>query len=226
MELRNQLKKYRIKHEWTQKELAEKVNVSDKTISSWETGRTYPDVAMLITLSELFDITLDEFMRGDAKMIKRIDADLKLKKVYRYALIATITIFLGTIIFLNTYQYKNQWIDRFNPFMEMKIGYATLPTNVTYNGGKEYEESSKELQIPDPYKDIWVIDDPFGEGTRLDFKGGQSPEGKNYALVQHKGLYVRRISFVSWDSIPGMYRDIMHKEYEEAPSAEDEPTHH
>ncbi|MFD1901281.1 helix-turn-helix domain-containing protein [Enterococcus termitis] len=62
------------------KDLAEKVNVSDKTISSWETGRTYPDIAMLIQLSELFDLTLDEFMKGDAKMIKKMDVDLKLKK--------------------------------------------------------------------------------------------------------------------------------------------------
>ncbi|WP_277989632.1 hypothetical protein [Candidatus Enterococcus ikei] len=32
------------------------------------------------------------------------------------------------------------------------------------NGGKEYQ-NSEELQIPDPYEDIWVLDDPFGEGS-------------------------------------------------------------
>ncbi|MGX7201610.1 XRE family transcriptional regulator [Enterococcus plantarum] len=217
MELKTQLKKYRSINEWTQKDLAEKLNVSDKTISSWETGRTYPDVHMLITLSELFGITLDEFLRGDSKMVKRIDTDLKLKKVYKYGLITTGIVLLVGVIFLNVYQYKNQWVDRFNPFMEMKIGYATLPTKVTYNGGKEYEESKDGLQFPDPYKDIWVLDDPFGEGSKLTFSGGQAPEGKNYALVQHKGIYVRRISFVSWESIPGMYRDIMSKEYEKIP---------
>ena len=52
----------------------------------------------------------------------------------------------------------------------------------------------------------------------LDFQGGQAPEGKNYALVQHKGNYVRRISFISWKSIPGVYRDIMSKDYFEVPS--------
>ncbi|MFD1901282.1 hypothetical protein GQR36_17055 [Enterococcus termitis] len=79
---------------------------------------------------------------------------------------------------MNVYQYKNQWVDRFNPFIEMKIGYATLPTAVTYNGGKEYDESSEAPQYPDPYKDIWVLDDPFGESHKLTFSGGQAPEGK------------------------------------------------
>ena len=101
--------------------------------------------------------------------------------------------------------------------MEMKIGYATLPTSVTYNDGKKYKEDGKKEQYPDPYKNIWVADDPFGEGMLLDFQGGQAPEGKNYALVQHKGTYVRRISFISWKSIPGVYRDIMSKDYFEVP---------
>ncbi|OJG99554.1 XRE family transcriptional regulator [Enterococcus termitis] len=217
VELKTQLKKYRTRNEWTQKDLAEKVNVSDKTISSWETGRTYPDIAMLIQLSELFDLTLDEFMKGDAKMIKKMDVDLKLKKVYKYGLIILLVLLVSGGIFLNVYQYKNQWVDRFNPFIEMKIGYATLPTAVTYNGGKEYDESSEAPQYPDPYKDIWVLDDPFGESHKLTFSGGQAPEGKNYALVQHKGSYVRRMSFVSWESIPGMYRDIMNQEYVKIP---------
>ena len=41
MELSEQLKKYRKQSNLTQRELALKLNVSDKTISSWETGRTY-----------------------------------------------------------------------------------------------------------------------------------------------------------------------------------------
>lgn len=72
MELSVQLKSCRNKNGWTQKDLAEKLNVSDKTISSWETGRTYTDISMLLNLSELFNISLDEFMRGDSKMIKKL----------------------------------------------------------------------------------------------------------------------------------------------------------
>lgn len=218
MDIGEQIKEHRKHGGWTQKELAERLNVSDKTISSWETGRTYPELTLLVELSELFNVSLDSLLRGDVKVVKKIDKDVRLKKVYRTILIGMILALFGGMIFLTQYQNQNQWVDRFNPFMKMNIGYATLPTSVTYNGGKKYREDGKAPQFPDPYKNIWVADDPFGEGMLLDFQGGQAPEGKNYALVQHKGTYVKRISFISWKSIPGVYRDIMSEEYYEVPS--------
>ena len=218
MDIGEQIKEHRKHGGWTQKELAERLNVSDKTISSWETGRTYPELTLLVELSELFNVSVDSVLGGGVKVVKKIDKDVRLKKVYRTILIGMILVLFGGIIFLTQYQNQNQWVDRLNPFMKMNIGYATLPTSVTYNGGKKYREDGKAPQFPDPYKNIWVADDPFGEGMLLDFQGGQAPEGKNYALVQHKGTYVKRISFISWKSIPGVYRDIMSEEYYEVPS--------
>ncbi|AQP54046.1 XRE family transcriptional regulator [Vagococcus penaei] len=216
MEISKRIKEFRQSNQLTQKELGEQLNVSDKTISSWETGRTYPDVSMIIKLSDIFDISLDEFLRGDVKIVEKIDKDLRQKKIYKYGLVIGSLLVLTGIIFLNTYQYKNQLVDRFNPFMKMEIGYATLPKKVTYNGGEKYSLKKREeniAQFPDPYKNIRVVNDPFGDTSLLTFEGGQSPEGKNYAMVQHKGLYVRRISFVSWESIPGVIRDNMSKDY-------------
>lgn len=221
MEIGEQIKERRKQLGWTQKEIAEKINVSDKTVSSWETGRTYPELSLLVELSDLFNISMDELLKGDVEVVKRIDKDVKLKRIYKYVLIATFMIIFAGGLFLTQYQNQNQWVDRFNPFMKMEVGYATLPLTVSYNGGKKYQEDGKKLQYPDPYENIWVADDPFGEGMILDFQGGQSPEGKNYALVQHKGTYVRRISFISWESIPGVYRDIMSKEYYEVPPMEE-----
>lgn len=197
----------------TQKELGDLLNVSDKTISSWENGRTYPDIALIIKLSELFNISLDTFLKEDTTMIKKIDRDLQFKVVYKYLLLGGILLIGGLFLFLSTYQYKNQWVDRFNPLMKMDIGYATLPETVTYNGGKQYDETSEKTQIADPYTDIYVTETPFGGGTRLSFVGGQSPAGKNYAIVQHKGLYVKRMTFISWKAIPELYRNTMQKEY-------------
>ena len=220
MEISKQIKEYRIHTKMTQKELGEILNVSDKTISSWENGRTYPDISLIVQLSDLFNLSLDTFLREDKKMMKKIDKDLKFKKIYKYLLIGGILIVGGLMLFLNVYQYKNQWIDRFNPFMKMEIGYATLPETVTYNGGKQYDENSKKSQVPDPYTDIFVTETPFGGGTRLSFLGGQSPEGKNYAIVQHKGLYVKKMSFISWSAIPEIYRNAMQKEYIKIPDAD------
>ncbi len=48
----------------TQKQLAEKINVTDKAVSRWETGKGYPDVTSLIALSEFFDISINELLAG------------------------------------------------------------------------------------------------------------------------------------------------------------------
>lgn len=51
----------------TQAELAEKIGVSNKTISKWENGETYPETTQLIAISNLFEITIDELLKGKIK---------------------------------------------------------------------------------------------------------------------------------------------------------------
>ncbi|MBR3817125.1 MAG: helix-turn-helix transcriptional regulator [Clostridia bacterium] len=48
----------------TQKQLAQKINVTDKAVSRWETGRGYPDVTSLTALSEFFGISVNELLAG------------------------------------------------------------------------------------------------------------------------------------------------------------------
>lgn len=48
----------------TQAELAEKINITDKAISKWENGESFPETAQLITLSNLFDISIDSLLKG------------------------------------------------------------------------------------------------------------------------------------------------------------------
>lgn len=48
----------------TQKQLAEKINVSDKAISRWETGKGFPDVNSLVALSEFFGVSVNELLAG------------------------------------------------------------------------------------------------------------------------------------------------------------------
>lgn len=215
------LKECRIQNTMTQKELADYLHVSDKTISSWENGRTHPDISMLVMISDFFNISLDNLFRKDTTMIKKIDSNIKMKKVYQKILIFLVILSLGFIVFFNTFKYKNAMIDRFNPFLEYQIGYATIPENVTYNDGSPYQEpnvnilSSKETaQYPDPYKNIFVMDTPFGEGNYLTFRGGKAPDQKNYVMVLHKGSYVKKIQFLDWESIPKLYQNNMSKTFD------------
>ena len=52
-------------HGYTQQEVAEKLGVSNKTVSSWETGASCPDIALLPAIAELFGVTCDELLRGE-----------------------------------------------------------------------------------------------------------------------------------------------------------------
>lgn len=49
----------------TQKELADQICVSDKTISKWENGNSAPDVSMLISLCDALDVTANELLTGE-----------------------------------------------------------------------------------------------------------------------------------------------------------------
>lgn len=48
----------------TQKELGEKLNITDKAISKWERGLSYPDICMLESLAEALDVTIVELLNG------------------------------------------------------------------------------------------------------------------------------------------------------------------
>lgn len=55
----------RKEHILTQKELANKIGVSDKTISKWENGRGLPEVSIMHTLCETLDISINELLSGE-----------------------------------------------------------------------------------------------------------------------------------------------------------------
>lgn len=69
MNFAQKIKSYRNDNKWTQQEVAERLNVSRKTISSWETNRSYPDIFMLVQISDLYQVSLDNLLREDRKMI-------------------------------------------------------------------------------------------------------------------------------------------------------------
>ena len=80
MELSKQIKKYRLEANLSQDELAEKIFVSRQTISNWENDKSYPDVKSLLLISEVFQISLDNLIKGDvARMRKEIDEQERLR---------------------------------------------------------------------------------------------------------------------------------------------------
>ena len=70
MELGKQIRKYRNDLSLSQDELAEKVFVSRQTISNWENDKSYPDVKSLCLLSEIFQVSLDQLIKGDVEKMR------------------------------------------------------------------------------------------------------------------------------------------------------------
>ena len=58
---------------YTQKELAQKLFLSDKAVSKWERGISLPDISLLIPLSDILDVTVTELLEG-----KRMETDSSL----------------------------------------------------------------------------------------------------------------------------------------------------
>ena len=61
--------------QWTQKELASRLFISDKAVSKWERGLSMPNVSMLIPMAEIFGVTVTELLRGE-----RLEADSALNR--------------------------------------------------------------------------------------------------------------------------------------------------
>ena len=57
--------KLRKEKNMTQKQVADLLNISDKTVSKWERGLGCPDVSILTELSKIFDINIEKILLGD-----------------------------------------------------------------------------------------------------------------------------------------------------------------
>ena len=64
MSVGENIKTYREKNGLSQPQLAEKLNISFKTISSWELNRTEPNIGMLIRISEIFNVCVDDLIEN------------------------------------------------------------------------------------------------------------------------------------------------------------------
>ena len=74
---------------WTQSQLAEKLEITDKAVSKWETGRSMPDLSLFLPLCTLLEVTLNELFAGECI------AEEKLKEKADEILMDVITNWLG-----------------------------------------------------------------------------------------------------------------------------------
>lgn len=76
------IKELREKNKLTQLELAERLNVSDKTVSKWETAKGYPDITLLEPIAKVFGISVTELLSGNAINNMNVSANMLRSKFY------------------------------------------------------------------------------------------------------------------------------------------------
>ena len=76
------IKQLREKNKMTQLQLAEKLGVSDKTVSKWETAKGYPDITLLEPIAEAFRISVTELISGNTIHNENISANMLRSKFY------------------------------------------------------------------------------------------------------------------------------------------------
>ena len=76
------IKELREKQHLTQVELADKLGVSDKTISKWETAKGYPDISLLETLAKVLGVSVTELFTGNLVSNVNISGNMMRSKFY------------------------------------------------------------------------------------------------------------------------------------------------
>jgi DNA-binding XRE family transcriptional regulator/desulfoferrodoxin (superoxide reductase-like protein) len=76
------IRELREKNKMTQVQLAEKIGVSDKTVSKWETAKGYPDITLLEPIAEVFKISVTELISGNTVHNANVSANMLRSKFY------------------------------------------------------------------------------------------------------------------------------------------------
>lgn len=144
----------------TQEALAKRLNVSRSTISSWEVGRNYPDLEMIVKISDVLLISLDNLLREDEKMVKMLDKKIKNNKKYKWV-IGVLMILIIVPIGLETHYRKNnqhylenvsRWEKDAMPRSEGMYSYKE--NGITYS---TYIFDKRAILLPILDKKPWLI---------------------------------------------------------------------
>lgn len=93
----------------TQEEFGDIFYVTRQTVSNWETEKNYPDLKILVDISDHFQISLDQLLKEDPDMIERIDRERFLGKLKREKKIIDFLTGAGTGLVIGCLYSPDSW---------------------------------------------------------------------------------------------------------------------
>ena len=187
IDIGSKIKTLRLSKSMTQEQLAKALHVSAQAVSKWENGKSYPDIHSLLLLSALFDVSLDQLIKGDLETMKQEVNAAEVKAMNRDAIIYTVL--LAATIILPVPLIK--WFDL----------YGFIPELLLWGSAMYFAllERIKKANNVQSYREILA----FSEGKRLDeieqkVEAGKRPYQKVLLALLTAGITLLVGMVLSW----------------------------
>ena len=168
------IKELRRKHNLKQDELGEKLFISRKSISKWETGRACPSVDMMKRMSKVFGITVDDLVAGEViseppnEEIERKSFDIKNYKIAGIVLLIIVSVLIVSMYFSNHmfspaykiyYEDENFFINDGLLVLDEEESYLSFGSTSTYIDSVDISKMKCILYVKndDEIKELQVI---------------------------------------------------------------------
>lgn len=188
IDIGSKIKTLRLSKSMTQEQLAKALHVSAQTVSKWENGKSYPDIHSLLLLSALFDVSLDQLIKGDLETMKQEVNAADVRAMNRdgiiYAILLAATIILPV------------------PLIKWFGLYGLIPELLLWGSAMYFAlrlERIKKANNVQSYKEILA----FSEGKRLDeieqkVEAGKRPYQKLLLVLLTAGITLLVGMVLSW----------------------------
>ena len=188
IDIGSKIKTLRLSKSMTQEQLAKALHVSAQAVSKWENGKSYPDIHSLLLLSALFDVSLDQLIKGDLETMKQEVNAADVKAMNRDAIIYTVL--LAATIILPVPLLK--WFDLYGLIPELLLWGSAMYFALRL-------ERIKKANNVQSYREILA----FSEGKRLDeieqkVEAGKRPYQKVLLALLTAGITLLVGMVLSW----------------------------
>lgn len=144
MTVAEMIKKTRTDNNMTQEEYANKFFISRQTVSSWENGRSIPELQTLIDICNTYKMSLDVLLNDDSAYVKKISLTQKVVRKLKYILPAIIVLLCAYFIYYGAWSVRNdtmvhEYVERVQNLGYVREGkiYKLHDNNITYEAGNQ-----------------------------------------------------------------------------------------
>ncbi len=188
IDIGSKIKTLRLSKSMTQEQLAKALHVSAQAVSKWENGKSYPDIHSLLLLSALFDVSLDQLIKGDLETMKQEVNAADVRAMNRDGII--FSILLAATIILPV------------PLIKWFGLYGLIPELLLWGSAMYFAlrlERIKKANNVQSYKEILA----FSEGRKLDeieqkVEAGKRPYQKLLLVLLTAGITLLVGMVLSW----------------------------